>query len=85
MKAKVIGDQLVISLPMETPTPSASGKTLIVASSRGVRSSNVKVDGKDVCVVANAFIYADSVKEQPRETVEKAHKGEERLKKRGKS
>ena len=84
MNAKVIDGQLVISLPMETPTPSASGKTLIVASSRGVRSSTVKVDGKDVCVVANAFIYADSVEKQHQEKVEKARTGEKRLKKRGK-
>jgi hypothetical protein len=66
MNAKVIDGELVISVPMETPTPSASGKTLIVASSHGIRSSTIKVDGKDVCVVANAFIYADSVEEQPR-------------------
>lgn len=85
MKATVIDGQLVISLPMEKPTKSASGKTLIVASSRGVRSSSVKVGGKDVCVVANAFIYVDSVEDPHPETVEKAHKGEKRLKNRGKS
>jgi len=84
MNVKVIDGQLVISLPMETPTPSASGKTLIVASSRGVRSSSVKVDGKDVCVVLNAFIYADPVEDHPQEVLEKARKGEKPLKKPGK-
>ena len=85
MNAKVIDGELVISVPMEAPTPSASGKTLIVASSHGIRSSTIKVDGKGVCVVANAFIYADSVEEQPRKILEKARKSENRLKKRGKS
>ena len=31
------GDTLVIRIPIQAPTPSASGKTLVVASTRGKR------------------------------------------------
>ena len=66
MQTKIEKGQLVITLPLQTPTPSASGKTLIVASSRGVKRSAVKLEGKELCVVANAFIYPSSPDEKGR-------------------
>jgi hypothetical protein len=59
MKAKVQGRNLVIELPLEEPKMSGSGKTMLVASSHGVRQSKVKIDGKKVLVVANAFYHPD--------------------------
>ncbi len=56
MKVKVENGRLVISLKLRKPTPSKSRKTLLVASTRGVKSSNVKVSGRRVRVNANAFI-----------------------------
>jgi hypothetical protein len=60
MQAQIVKGQLVITLALQTPTPSASGKTLIVASSRGVKSSDLKVKGKVLCITANAFVYPDN-------------------------
>jgi hypothetical protein len=60
VQAKIVKGQLVITLPLQTPTPSASGKTLIVASSRGVKRSAVTLEGKVLCVVATAFVYPSS-------------------------
>jgi hypothetical protein len=59
MKAKLQGKKLVIELPLQTPKPSASGKTMVVATSHGVQRSGVKVDGKTVCVTVNAFCYPE--------------------------
>ena len=60
MDTKIRNGNLVISLPLEEPRTSASGKTLVVASSRGVRRSTARLNGKIVCVVANAFVYPDA-------------------------
>lgn len=60
MKVTTKKGHLIIDLPLEAPRASASGKTLVVASSRGVRATGVKIDGKVVCVSANAFIYPDA-------------------------
>jgi hypothetical protein len=56
MKVGIKNDRLVISLKLRKPTPSKSGKTLLVASTRGVRRSNIKMQGRWVRVNANAFI-----------------------------
>ena len=51
--------ELVIRIPMQKPAPSASGKTLVVASTRGNKETEVQVNGKNVIVGLNAYIYAD--------------------------
>jgi hypothetical protein len=51
--------RLIIDLPLKEPRASVSGKTLVVASSRGVRTTDVKIDGKVLCVSANAFFYPE--------------------------
>jgi hypothetical protein len=48
------GDTLVIRIPIHKPTPSATGKTLVVASTRGNQKSGLQIDGKDVHVGVNA-------------------------------
>jgi hypothetical protein len=50
---------LKIELPLEPPTSSKSGKSLVIASSRGVVMTDVRYKGKPVAVVLNAFIYRD--------------------------
>lgn len=52
----VEGKQLVIRMDLETPTPSASGKTLVVASTRGNMTTSAQVNGKPVIVGVNAYI-----------------------------
>ena len=57
MKARIENGCLVISLPLQDPKPSTSGKTLIVATSRGPKRTDVSVNGKPVIVGINAYIY----------------------------
>ena len=56
MKVEIKGNELVITIPMTKPTPSASGKTLVVASSHGNQPTSAQVDGKPVVVGLNAYI-----------------------------
>ncbi len=57
MKVSIEGKDLVIRIPMNSkPTPSASGKTLVVASSHGNTKTEAKVAGQNVVVGVNAYI-----------------------------
>lgn len=57
MKATIEGKDLVIRIPMAaTLEPSASGKTLVVASTRGNATTDLKVEGKNVVIGLNAYI-----------------------------
>jgi hypothetical protein len=51
-KAKKI---LTIEMPLEEPTPSTSGKTMVIASSRGNQTSNAQYDGRAVTIGVNAY------------------------------
>ena len=53
------GDMLVIRIPITTPTPSASGKTLVVSSTRGNQKTGTQIDGKDLYLGLNAYVYAE--------------------------
>lgn len=54
--AVVSGEFLYIRLPITAPTPSASGKTLVVASTRGNKETDAKIDGKPIEIGVNAYI-----------------------------
>ena len=56
MKVEIKDNQLILTMDMQTPAPSASGKTLVVASSRGNQKTDAMVDGKNVTVGFNAYI-----------------------------
>lgn len=57
MKVTIEGKELVIRIPMQIPPqPSATGKTLVVASSRGNKETDAVVQGKQVVVGLNAYI-----------------------------
>jgi len=56
MKVSIEDGELVIREPMATPKPSASGKTMVVASSHGNKVTECEVDGKAVTVGFNAYI-----------------------------
>ncbi len=45
---------LVIRIPIKTPTPSASGKALVMASTRGTQRTGVQVDGTNLYVGVNS-------------------------------
>jgi hypothetical protein len=53
--AKIEGTKLIITADLETPTPSASGKTLVVASTRGNKVTDVMIDGKPLIIGLNAY------------------------------
>lgn len=60
MKAIMETGRVMITLPLlGKPRPSRSGKSLLVASSRGMRKASFTVDGKPVYVVASAFVRND--------------------------
>ena len=57
MKAKLEKKCLAISLPLLVEhRPSKSGKSLLIASSRGARKTAFAIDGRPVYVSASAFI-----------------------------
>ena len=56
MNVEIKGKQMIITVDMQTPAPSASGKTLVVASSHGNQPTTATVDGKPVILGFNAYI-----------------------------
>jgi hypothetical protein len=56
MKAEIKGKELIITVEMQKPTPSASGKSLVIASSHGNQKTTAIIDGKPVIVGLNAYI-----------------------------
>lgn len=55
-----IGDdgRLIIRIPMQEPTPSTSGKNLVVATTHGNMPTEFKVKGKTLIIGLNAYIKA---------------------------
>ena len=56
MHPKIEGKNLIISIPLQEPRPSASGKTLVVATSGGNITTSAMVSGKPVIIGLNAYI-----------------------------
>ena len=56
MKATIKDNVLHIEIPLHAPRPSASGKTLTVASSKGNQPTEATINGKPVVVGVNAYI-----------------------------
>jgi len=46
-----------IVMPLEKPRPSASGKTLLLANTRGLKTGEAVYEGRPVIAVASAFVY----------------------------
>ena len=66
MKSRIEKRKLHIELPLGRPRPSQSGKTLVVASSRGPRRVKGQLNGKTVFAVASAFIHREDDEDGPR-------------------
>lgn len=58
MKAQIKDGKMIIEIDLQEPTPSASGKTLVVASTHGNVVTDVLIDGKPVTIGLNAYIKA---------------------------
>jgi len=49
---------LLITVDLQEPTPSASGKTIVVATTHGNQASGINVNGKPLIVGVNAYVRA---------------------------
>ena len=58
LKVEQKDNKLYIEIDLEKPTRSTSGKTLVVASTRGNVVTDVMVEGKPVTIGINAYIKA---------------------------
>lgn len=47
---------ITIVLDLDKPSPSTSGKTLVIASTHGNASSSAQFDGKPIVIGCNAYI-----------------------------
>jgi hypothetical protein len=56
MKVEIKDNTMTITVPLGTPAPSASGKTLVIASSHGNQATTAIVQGKPVIIGFNAYI-----------------------------
>ena len=56
--AKIEGKKLIITADLEEPTPSGSGKNLVVVSTRGNMRTDATLDGKVLTIGLNAYIPA---------------------------
>ena len=57
MNAEIKNGNLIITIPMHAPTPSATGKTLVVASSQGNKTTTAMVGDKPIIIGLYAYIY----------------------------
>jgi hypothetical protein len=56
LKVEIKNSTLFIEIDLEEPTPSSSGKTLVVASTHGNTVTTAEVDGKPITIGLNAYI-----------------------------
>ena len=56
MKVEIKDGQLILTVPMQSPTPSVTGKTLLVATTHGATKTGLLVDGKPLTVNVSAWI-----------------------------
>lgn len=59
MKVEIKGKKLLIEIDLDEPRkPSASGKSIVVASTRGNKTTELIVDGQPLVVAVNAYVKA---------------------------
>lgn len=58
MKAELKGNELIIRLKVHDPSRSKTGKNMVIASSRGLCETSIKIAGKPVVISAAAFVEA---------------------------
>ena len=55
-KVRLNGKILTIELQLQEPTISASGKSMVIATTRGQINTGIEYEGSDILLVANAYI-----------------------------
>lgn len=56
MKVEIKDGKLVIEIPLGVPRPSASGKTLVLASTHGNKATTAQYEGKPIIIGFNAYV-----------------------------
>ena len=56
MEVKIENKKLIINIDLQKPTPSESGKSLVVASTHGYIPTECRIDGKKIKIGLNAYI-----------------------------
>jgi len=56
MKAEIRDGKLFIEIDLQEPTPSSSGKTLVVATSHGNQTTSAMFEGQPIIIGLNAYI-----------------------------
>jgi len=56
MDVKIEDGKLLISIELQEPTPSVSGKTLVVATTHGNMVTQCVLNGKNVVIGLNAYV-----------------------------
>lgn len=56
METKIENGKLIISIPISPARPSASGKTMVIATTGGFTTTTVEVEGKPVRINVTATI-----------------------------
>ncbi len=56
MEVKIENGKLFVEIDLQEPTPSASGKTLVVATTHGNVVTDCVVDGKPLVIGLNAYV-----------------------------
>jgi hypothetical protein len=79
MIGQIRNGKLIIAVKVQEPKLSLSGKTLVVASTRGPRKSSLTINGKPVYVIANAYIQPDALPAQATKSKKKSASKESRL------
>jgi hypothetical protein len=56
MKAEIKGKKLIVEIDLQEPTLSASGKTLVIATSHGNQQTSAMYDGQPIMIGLNAYV-----------------------------
>jgi hypothetical protein len=56
MKVEVKDGKLLVEIDLQEPTPSASGKTLVVATTHGNQTTTAMYEGQPITIGLNAYI-----------------------------
>jgi hypothetical protein len=74
MEVRIKRNTLHIMLDLEDPTPSATGKTEVVAGTGGRWRSGLKINGKPLWLIATAYIYPDKTPDRGRKKGNRARR-----------
>ena len=62
VRSRLKNGVLRLEIPLQEPRPSGSGKTLVVATTHGLKGTGIEYHGSEIIVNANAFIEKKNVK-----------------------